>query len=320
MADNNSAHHAVERFEKIWIMLSLVLLVIFVSLVFYAVSIHGAHIGHAEPRQDPQKILAMPEFADPGVVQTGPNSYQVNMVAQAFSFIPGDIEVPEGAEVTFRMTSRDVIHGFQVRGTNINVELIPGDIASLTYTFDRPGEYLIICNQYCGVAHQNMLGKIHVGETDAEQVAGTDDEPAEAPAADAWMADAERAWNSQCAACHGRDGSGARGAFPPLADGHAPALVAGDGGREYLINVVLYGLAGAIEVDGVSYRGMMPGMARLSDEDIAAALNHSLHAWGNADELPDAFARVTSDEVAQQRDRGLSTGDVLEQRKALGLD
>lgn len=316
--DEHAAHETIERYERIWVGFSLILIVIFVSLVFYAVSMHGTHIGHAEPRQDPQQILAMEEFANPGVVQTGENTWQVNMVAQAFSFTPGEIELPAGAEVTFRMTSRDVIHGFQIRGTGINVELIPGDVSSLTYTFRRPGEHLIICNQYCGIAHQNMLGRIVVTDPDA-QVAEADEPAASAPEEEDWRAAAERSFNAQCAACHQRDGSGMPGAFPPLA-GHIPELVAAGGGREYLINVVLYGLAGVIEVDGVSYSGMMPGMGRLSDAETAAVLNHALHAWGNEGALPEGFEPVTAEEVAQQREQGLGPADVLEQRQALGLD
>ena len=313
--DDHAAHETIERYERIWVGFSLILIVVFVALVFYAVSMHGGHIGHAEPRQDPQKILAMEEFANPGIEQTGDNSYQVNMVAMAFSFVPGEIEIPAGAEVTFRMTSQDVIHGFQVRGTGINVELIPGDISSLKYTFDRPGEYLMICNQYCGVAHQNMLGRIVVTDPNAEVAEVEQAEPEEAD----WRVAAERAYNAQCAACHQRDGSGLRGTFPPLA-GHMPALAAPEGGRDYQIDVVLYGLAGEIEVQGVGYRGMMPGMGRLSDADVAATLNHALYAWGNEDALPDDFEPITAEEVEQRRGRGLSPADVLEQRQALGLD
>lgn len=313
--DDQDTHETIERFERIWVGFSLVLIVVFVSLVFYAVSMHGGHIGHAEPRQDPQQILAMEEFGNPGVKQTGENRYQVNMVAMAFSFVPDVIEIPAGAEVTFRMTSQDVIHGFQVRGTGINVELIPGDISSLKYTFDRPGEYLMICNQYCGLAHQNMLGRVVVTDPDAEMAEVKETEPE----ATDWRVAAEGAYNAQCAACHQRDGSGVRGAFPPLAD-HVPALAAPEGGREYLIDLVLYGLAGAIEVKGVNYRGMMPGMARLSNDDVAATLNHALLSWGNEEFLPEGFELITTEEVEQRRGLGLSPADVLQQRQALGLN
>jgi cytochrome c oxidase subunit II len=295
-------HETIERYERIWVGFSLVLIALFVTLVFFAVGMHGTHIGHAEPRQHPAVILASPEFSNPGVEETGPGRYTVRMVAQAFSFVPGELEFPAGAEVTFRMTSRDVIHGLLVKGTSINLELIPGDISTLTYTFDRPGEYRIICSQYCGIAHQNMLGMIRVVDPDAQPTAA-------APAVD----DAGRvAYERNCAACHQADGRGMPGVFPPL-HGHAPTLLDRDG---YLVDVVLYGLAGAIEVDGVTYRGLMPGMAQMSDADIAAAVNYILRAWGNDGMLPDGFAPMTADEVAARRGKGLTSADMLDRREA----
>ncbi|WP_448377705.1 cytochrome c oxidase subunit II, partial [Fervidobacterium sp.] len=98
------------------------------------------------------------------VVQTGPNQYTVYVLAFAFGYQPNPIEVPKGAEIIFKITSPDVIHGFHVEGTNINVEVLPGEVSTVRYIFKKPGEYRIICNQYCGLGHQNMFGKIVVKE------------------------------------------------------------------------------------------------------------------------------------------------------------
>jgi len=64
--------------------------------------------------------------------------------------------------VTFRITSRDVIHGFEITGKNANVMLIPGQISLVKVKFDEPGEHYIICHEYCGIGHQNMFAKIIV--------------------------------------------------------------------------------------------------------------------------------------------------------------
>jgi cytochrome c oxidase subunit 2 len=64
--------------------------------------------------------------------------------------------------VTFRLTSADVIHGFQIVGTNANAMAIPGYVSQFTVTFDEPGEYLVVCNEYCGLLHHNMTGKVIV--------------------------------------------------------------------------------------------------------------------------------------------------------------
>ena len=69
---------------------------------------------------------------------------------------------PVNQPVTFRITSSDVVHGFQVVGTNANAMAIPGYVSQFTLTLPRPGEYLITCNEYCGVFHHAMVGKLVV--------------------------------------------------------------------------------------------------------------------------------------------------------------
>ena len=39
---------------------------------------------------------------------------------------------------------------------------VPGYVTQFTVTFDKPGEYPIVCNEYCGLAHHNMAGKLVV--------------------------------------------------------------------------------------------------------------------------------------------------------------
>jgi cytochrome c oxidase subunit 2 len=67
--------------------------------------------------------------------------------------------------VTFRITSSDVMHGFEIVGLNANTMAIPGYVSQFTITFTKPGEYLIGCNEYCGLLHHNMVGKLIVKET-----------------------------------------------------------------------------------------------------------------------------------------------------------
>ena len=42
--------------------------------------------------------------------------------------------------------------------------LLPGQIAHAQARFDTPGEYPIICHEYCGIAHHTMAGTIIVEE------------------------------------------------------------------------------------------------------------------------------------------------------------
>jgi cytochrome c oxidase subunit 2 len=55
-----------------------------------------------------------------------------------------------------------VIHGFEIAGTNANAMAIPGYVSQFTITFPKSGEYQIVCNEYCGLLHHMMSGKLIV--------------------------------------------------------------------------------------------------------------------------------------------------------------
>jgi len=96
-------------------------------------------------------------------------------------------------------------------------------------------------------------------------------------------------YNKYCAACHQGDGKG-NDRFPPL---NGSEWVKGD--KDWLINIVLHGLKGEIEVKGKSYNNVMPQMNFLEDEEIVEVLTYIRQNFDN-----DASA-VTSEEVAKAR-------------------
>jgi len=55
-------------------------------------------------------------------------------------------------------------HGFSLQPVNINMQILPGYEMVVTVTPDQAGEYTIVCNEYCGILHHTMLGKIYVKE------------------------------------------------------------------------------------------------------------------------------------------------------------
>lgn len=130
----------------------------------------------------------------------------------------------------------------------------------------------------------------------------------------------ETIFNTNCMACHQLTGQGIPGAFPPLA-GHLPEVVAADGGREYAIDVVLYGLQGAINVNGMAYNSVMtPWASMFDDQQIADVLNYAATAWDNAAALPEGFTAFTAEEVAAQRATTLDAAAVYAKRGELGLE
>ena len=159
--------------------------------------------------------------------------------------------------------------------------------------------------------------------TSSEEEASTAESETEASEIEASQADefdwqtlGETTYSTNCVACHQANGAGIPGAFPPLA-GHMPELYNAEGGRQYIINVVLYGLQGQIEVDGTVYNGVMTPWSQLSDEQIAATLNHELTSWDNEALLED-FSPIQPQEVAAERGKNLTGAQVLELRPELG--
>ncbi|WP_240376974.1 cytochrome c oxidase subunit II [Bacillus piscicola] len=152
----------MHRLEETWLTVSAGILIIFMFIVGYQTFAMGMGPPSNKETIDPQKVEETAPFDHPGVFKVGENKYEVVMTMEAFSFNPDDITVPKGAEVEFVLTTKDVVHGFQVAGTNINAMVTPGHIQRISQTFDEPGEYLILCNEYCGVAHQLMSTTITV--------------------------------------------------------------------------------------------------------------------------------------------------------------
>jgi mono/diheme cytochrome c family protein len=163
-------------------------------------------------------------------------------------------------------------------------------------------------------------------ETDAEAASETTD-PTDATSSDSaaavlaqaadfdWKTLGETTYRANCTACHQTTGQGISGAFPPLA-GHIPGLYNAAEGRQYIINVVLYGLQGALRVKDADYNGVMPGWPQLSDDQLAATLNHELNSWGNDALLLD-FRPILPEEVAAERGKDMTSAKVLELRPAL---
>lgn len=130
--------------------------------------------------------------------------------------------------------------------------------------------------------------------------------PAAAAADDATATVSGRdAFAGNCSACHGAQGQGTPGTYPPLAGN--PDLTKDPA---FPVLVVLNGLNGPIEVDGASYHGTMPPFGHLADADIAAIVNYVRGTLAGA-KTPEP---VTAQDVAAQRARGLTPQQVIEVR------
>lgn len=130
-------------------------------------------------------------------------------------------------------------------------------------------------------------------EQDAE-AEGTEVAAAEEPDTDARATSSQgkRLYLQACAMCHGGQGTGVAGAFPPLAKSEYVT-----GSKDRLISIVLHGLSGPIEVRGQKYDSVMPAFGgRFTDAQLASILTHIRTSWGN-----DA-STVTAEEVEHVRE------------------
>lgn len=142
---------------------------------------------------------------------------------------------------------------------------------------------------------------------------GPNPPPASAKPANAAPAvDGRAIYAQNCATCHGTEGQGQPGLYPPLA--HNPDLARDNGA--FPVTVVLHGIEGAIDVAGNHYDSAMPAFGHLSDEQIAAVVNYVRSAWGNVAQSP---AGITTDVVARRRAKGMTPAEVHAYREAAGV-
>jgi cytochrome c oxidase subunit II len=152
----------VYLYELAWILPSIAIPVGMLAALLVTAFGAGIHVPSVAGRIDPTRVTETAPFDHPGVVKTGPVSYEVRMIGQIWAFTPNEIRVPVGSTVTFVATSKDVIHGLFIPGANVNVMLIPGQISRVSARFDREGEFFMACHEYCGIAHHTMGGKVIV--------------------------------------------------------------------------------------------------------------------------------------------------------------
>lgn len=142
-------------------------------------------------------------FAEGKVIEQGPKHYEIHLVARMWKFEPADISVLPGSIADIYLSTPDVTHGVNIVGTNFNLMAVPGAVNYARVKFDKAGDYLVVCNEYCGAQHHNMAGRIHV----------TEKPPAPPPAAPAPAVLPGRALLEQyaCTACHTLDGTPSTG-------------------------------------------------------------------------------------------------------------
>ena len=151
----------VDLYERIWMWgVGIMLALFFATIAYESVAMGRMPPSHVETI-DPKTVLTDPRFAPQGLRVEGDGSLHAHIVGLTFTWLPGEMTLPAGRPVTFHITSMDVTHGFEIVRTNAQAMVIPGYVSQFTTTFDA-GDYLVVCNEYCGSGHHTMYGKLHV--------------------------------------------------------------------------------------------------------------------------------------------------------------
>ncbi|SIT84654.1 cytochrome c oxidase subunit II [Edaphobacillus lindanitolerans] len=154
----------LHKFEKIWLAFGILTLTVFLGIVGFTAFAQGQTPAGGQDTIDPEKVDVTAPFDDPGVHQIDDNTYEVVIKAMTYGYEPSEIKVPAGKEIIFTVTSKDVVHSFTIPNTKVNMMVVPGRISHKSYTFDKPGTYLTLCNEYCGTGHHFMYTEIEVFE------------------------------------------------------------------------------------------------------------------------------------------------------------
>ena len=161
---SDAAMDGPARAEQRWVPFVAGIIALLVAMVIFT----GWHWASMPPSRvevvDPRTLHIAGEFVEDnlGTALEPDGSVVIRLVAQQYSFTPQCIVAPAGVPVTIRATSSDAVHGLIVGRTNANVMLVPGFVATFRTQFNKAGEQLMPCHEYCGTGHEGMWARFRV--------------------------------------------------------------------------------------------------------------------------------------------------------------
>ena len=104
---------------------------------------------------------------------------EVNVTAQKWSWNfkykegfsnPKELVVPVDKPIKLVLESQDVLHSFYVPEFRVKMDIIPNRYMMTWFEATKVGEFDIMCTEYCGKSHSEMLGKVRVlSQSDYEE-------------------------------------------------------------------------------------------------------------------------------------------------------
>lgn len=162
----------IERSEILWVTIALVWCMILFFMMPYW-HINGDQNISAEAYKIKPDVFAerteafaekytVREEGDTGVpVVHPPAGSDIYMYARLWEWWPV-LELEKDKTYRLHLSSLDWLHGFSLLPENINIQVHPNYDMIVTVTPNKSGEFGVICNEFCGIGHHTMVGKIHV--------------------------------------------------------------------------------------------------------------------------------------------------------------
>lgn len=163
-SSHDAAHAAANLAERRWSYLVAAIVAMLLCMMAY-MSLHWATMPPARlDTIDPTTLHLAGEFTEDqlGSAVENDGSVTVRVLANQYAFTPSCVLVPADTPVRFRGTAADVIHGFSVSHTNVNMMLVPGYISDVRARFATPADLLMPCHEYCGTGHAAMWAHVKV--------------------------------------------------------------------------------------------------------------------------------------------------------------
>lgn len=167
----------LHRMEIIWISIAFLWgLVMFFTMIFWHLT-GKQNLSNEAYRVDPAaygnkveteaKQYKVREEGNTGIpVVHPPPGGDAYLLARTWEWWPV-LELEKRQSYRLHLSSLDWLHGFSLQPVNINIEVHPRYEMILTITPTESGEFSIVCNEFCGIGHHTMVGKIYVTEPGA---------------------------------------------------------------------------------------------------------------------------------------------------------
>ena len=165
--------------ERIWSFLIIVMI-----LMMGVITVGWLVIGKQNPPEKFEK-LSYDDYINQATANTQATKVTLSNNVQGLRFSPGSdvylvaerfqwrvvgsdgtlyqgFQLEKGGSYRLHLYGKDVMHGFEILEQAIMLQVVPEYDYIVDITPQQTGLFLIICNEYCGVGHQNMIGFLEV--------------------------------------------------------------------------------------------------------------------------------------------------------------